>query len=180
MRSKLLAVDPKTLQLTVLPELLVTEPFRSLVKRDKGREKTRSIRELSWIWLFYDPRSPYYSLDSATRMAELDKALFDSAGFEPDPLVKACAQAYMELRVSELERLFGAAVTAVSRLENFFSTFDASLEEDPALSVSRVIASLGKLGEVSAGLSKLKEAVAKEDELKGSIRRGVETNQFNE
>jgi hypothetical protein len=41
------------------PELLLTKEFSNLIKRDKSKFKERATRELTYIYLAIDWKSPY-------------------------------------------------------------------------------------------------------------------------
>ena len=41
------------------PEILLVKEFKALLQRDKSVEKDRAIRELSYIYLAIDWKSPY-------------------------------------------------------------------------------------------------------------------------
>ena len=79
------------------PELLLVKEFKALIQRDKSVDKERVTRELSYIYLAIDWKSPYSQYPEHERH---DEAISDSGLSESefnDPLFREACRKYRAL-----------------------------------------------------------------------------------
>ena len=139
----------------------------------KGSEKLRALKELTYIYLVYDWKTPYseYSLPEKKETALLD------SGIDPkwvdDPLFKAAESKYQELQDSRILRLLNSAYKAVDELRLYFDTLDLQERDGqgkPVFATKNVMAEIAGLGKTVEGLQQLQFMVMKEREKANDLR----------
>ena len=77
-------------EVRVAPEALTLKPFRKLWQRDKSKDKSNVIQELSFIYFYCDPRSDYqYIIDDDDRMKAVKEGEGLPDSWKPDKDVEA-------------------------------------------------------------------------------------------
>lgn len=82
------------------PEILLIKEFKALLDRDKTKDKSKSFRELTYIYLAIDWKSPYCQYSEQERHQE---ALLDSNITEEeynDPVFREACRKYRSLQDS--------------------------------------------------------------------------------
>jgi hypothetical protein len=82
------------------PELLLIKEFHDLIKRDKTKSKGRAMKELTYMYLAIDWKSPYSQYSEGERHSE---SLIDSGLSESeynDPIFREACRKYRALQDS--------------------------------------------------------------------------------
>lgn len=150
------------------------ETVRCRVPGDtRGAEKLRALKELTYIYLVYDWKTPYseYSLKEKEEAALLDSGI-DPKWLE-DPLFQTASKKYQDLQDSRILRLLNSAYKAVDELRLYFDTLDLQ-ERDmngrPIFQTKNVISEISSLGKTVEGLQQLQFMVMKEREKQNDLR----------
>lgn len=173
------------------PDVFLIKEFKELfdeqrckgIKGDpNGKLKFRAQRELSYIYLMYDWKTPYseYSVSERKEAALLDSEM-DVKGLE-DPLFKAACLKYQDLQDSRILRLLNSAYKAVDELRLYFDTLDITekdMQGKPVYSTKNVMAEIAGLGKTVEGLQQLQFMVMKEREKANDLRGSQEPGIFD-
>lgn len=148
----------------------------------KGVEKTRALRELAYIFLVYDWKTPYseYSLKERQEAAILDSQI--KPEWTNDPLVKAAIEKYESLQDSRILRLLNSAYKAVDELRLYFDTLDLTERDQagkPIFATKNVMAEIAGLGKTVEGLQQLQYMVMKEREKAKDLRGDATPGMFD-
>lgn len=146
----------------------------------KGLIKLRAIRELTFIYLVYDWKSPYSEFSESEK---LESALADTQLTEEqlkNPVFVAACKKYQDMQDSRILKLLNSAYHQIDELRLFFDTCDLQ-EKDingrPVYTAKDVIGNLANLGKLVEGINELKFQVMKEREnatkLKGDVKKGM-------
>ena len=113
------------------PEILLVKEFKALIQRDKSAEKDRATRELSYIYLAIDWKSPYSQYSEHERH---DEAISDSGLTESefnDPIFREACRKYRALQDSNKSiKLLEAAKRAADQFIDYFETIVDLNERD--------------------------------------------------
>ena len=173
------------------PDVFLIKEFKDLfdetrckgVKGDpNGKLKFRAFRELAYIYLMYDWKTPYseYSQSDRKEAALLD-AEVDPLWLE-DSLFKAAANKYQNLQDSRILKLLNSAYRAVDELRLYFDTLDLTERDQygkPMYSTKNVMAEIAGLGKTVEGLQQLQFMVMKEREKQNTLRGETEPGMFD-
>jgi len=140
----------------------------------KGITKLRAQKELAFIYLVYDWKTPYSEYSAKEK---LEAALLDS-GIErswiEDPVLKAACQKYQDLQDSRILRLLQSAYKAVDELRLYFDTLNLqerdAMTQRPIFQTKNVLAEIASLGKTVEGLQQLEFMVMKEKEKATNLR----------
>lgn len=160
------------------PELLLVKEFKALLTRDKTADKKRAMRELTYIYLALDWKSPYsqYSEqerhDEAIHDADLTEAEFN------DPTFREACRKYRALQDSNKSiKLLEAAKRAADQFIDYFDTIVDLNERDtngkPIFSAEKVMKEMASLHKVHEELVTLEDQVKKELTEQSTIRAGA-------
>lgn len=163
----------KTLEVNE-PEVLLVREFKQLLDRDSDR----AFRELSYIYLALDWKSPYSNYSEQERHAE---ALCDSGLTEyefNDPLFREACRKYRNLQDSNKSiKLLQAAKNAADQFIDYFETIMDLNERDingkPVFDAEKAMKTMAQLSKVHEQLVTLEEQVKKELTEQTGTRAGV-------
>jgi len=148
----------------------------------KGVTKLRARKELVFIYLMYDWKTPYSEYSSKEK---LDAAILDS-GIDPkwidDTILKAACQKYESMQDSRILRLLRSAYKAVDELRIYFDTLkldERDLNGKPIFLTKNVLAEIAGLGKTVEGLQQLEFMVMKEREKSTNLRGDQEPGLFD-
>lgn len=173
------------------PALANIEEFKTLIRRDRGspgdsqgRKKQRAARELAYIYHMEHYESSYAGYAEDLRHEQLLKDLFhDDPDWEPDEVVEAARDKFVELSMTPLKRLLRSAIATVRKLEKYFDSVDfTEMDEKGRLiyDAKDVIGNISNLGKLVDGVKKLEEQVEKDEMGSNKNRRNVQTNEYSE
>lgn len=168
----------KTLEINE-PEILLVKEFKALYSRDKTKNKTRLIKELTYIYLALDYKSVY---NQYTEHERHEEALSDSELSEEqfnDPLFREACRKYRTLQDSNKSiKLLNAARNAADQFVDYFETIIDLNERDqngkPVFSAEKVMKEMAQLSKVHEQLTQLEAQVKQELEVQGTTRAGVD------
>lgn len=173
------------------PDVFLVKEFKDLfdegrckgVKGDpNGKLKFRAFRELAYIYLMYDWKTPYSEYSTAERKeaaildAEMELSWLD------DPLLLRAADKYQDLQDTRIMRLLNSAYRAVDELRLYFDTLDLTERDQygkPMYSAKNIMQELSSLGKTVEGLQQLQFMVMKEKEKQNSLRGDAEPGLFD-
>lgn len=148
----------------------------------KGVTKMRAQKELVFIYLMYDWKTPYseYSTIEKLEAAVLDSGI-DKAWIE-DSTLKAACQKYQDLQDSRILRLLRSAYKATDELRLYFETLnlqEKDLNGKPIFAAKNVLSEIAGLGKTVEGLQQLEFMVMKEKEKSANLRGDTEPGLFD-
>ena len=169
------------------PEILLVKEFKALIQRDKSAEKDRATRELSYIYLAIDWKSPYSQYSEHERH---DEAISDSGLTESefnDPIFREACRKYRKLQESNKSvKLLEAARRAADQFIDYFETIVDLNERDingkPIFSAEKVMKEMAQLSNVHEQLitleKEVKESVSQESATRGGVNTGYDPGDF--
>lgn len=160
------------------PEILLVKEFKALLDRDKTKHKDRVTKELSYIYLAIDWKSPYNQYSEQERH---DEAINDSGLTEAefnDPIFREACRKYRNLQESNKSvKLLEAAKRAADQFVDYFDTIVDLNERDqngkPIFSAEKVMKEMAALHKVHEELVTLENQVKKELTEQSTIRAGA-------
>ena len=157
-------------EVRVAPEALTLKPFRKLWQRDKSKDKSNVIQELSFIYFYCDPRSDYqYIIDDDDRMKAVKEGEGLPDDWKPDKDVEAAIELYRSFDTSAA-LLLKTANEAVEKVRKLL----IELEPDDTKSLKDYLTALKMIPEVATMLKDAEKAINDESEYgeaKGSIEK---------
>lgn len=171
-------------KVTISPEALTLTPFKKIWDRDKSKDKSKALEDLSYVYWFADFSSIYSSLDENERHEALLADVYDNKR-SPDAIVNAATKFYSDMQneLSPTLSFLEAAMFAANKIKGFFYSVDFSLTDDkgkPVYDISKVNSTLKEIGKTIDGLDQLKERVKRELQDENKIRGGVEKSMFED
>jgi hypothetical protein len=169
------------------PGLLLVDEFAKLLTptRNKSKEdptgvyKDRLFRELTYIYLMIDWRSPYsdYSEQERHKSSIKDSRLSEEEWQDLD--FRAACRKYKELQESALEwRILQSARKVINEFIIYFETVDPSerdpLTGKPIWKVKDIMAEVGGLSKVLEELKTLEYQYKKQADVPKANRAGIE------
>lgn len=160
------------------PELLLIKEFKALIQRDKTKNKDRVTRELTYMYLAIDWKSPYCQYSEHERH---DEAISDSGLSEEefnDPIFREACRKYRALQDSNKSiKLLEAAKRAADQFIDYFDTIVDLNERDangkPVFSAEKVMKEMAMLSKIHEELVTLEDQVKKELTEQSTVRGGA-------
>ena len=174
------------------PDILLIKEFEDLwnndrnkTKEDKtGQMKTRAYRELKYIYLAIDWRSPYnqYMAQEKHELALIDADLtqeeFDDSTF------RAACRKYKELQeTSIVGSLLQAQYNTIYKMKIYYDNIDLEEKKEDGTRINKtkdILAEMASTAKALEGLKALEEMWRKEQEQESSIRGDLEPGFMDE
>lgn len=161
------------------PEILLIKEFKALSDKDKTKTKTQLWKELTYIYLAIDWKSPYSQYLEQERHEE---ALNDSGLTEKefnDPIFRDACRKYKALQNSNKSiQLLNAAKTATDKFIEYFENIvdlnDRDQNGKPIYTAEKVMKEVAQLSKVHEQLKILEAQVKQEMEISSGTRAGVQ------
>ncbi len=168
------------------PDILLIKEFsdlmdndRNITKADKsGSQHTRAFRELKYIYLAIDWRSPYkeYMAQEKHEMALLD-AEMTQAEFDDVLFRKACRK-YTELQEKSIVgALLQAQYNTVYKMKIYYDNLDLEQTKEDGTRIHKtkdILAEMAQTAKALEGLKQLEEMWKKEQEVESQVRGDYE------
>lgn len=159
-------------------EILLVREFKNLFDKDKSKDKSQAFKELTYIYLALDWKSPY---SQYTELERHEEALRDSGLTEEEfnnPVFREACRKYRALQDSNKSiKMLNAAKTAVDRFIDYFEVIVDLNERDqngkPIFSAEKVMKEVSNLTKVHQELIDLENAVKKELIEQSTLRAGA-------
>ena len=173
------------------PDVLLIKEFQDLWTNDRnktendktGVKRTRAFRELSYIYLAIDWRSPY---NQYTPQERHEAALYDSDLTQEefdDRTFRAACRKYQDLQnSSRIGTLLQSQYSIVDKMKIYFESlnFDERDEQGkPIFKMKDVIAEIANTSKVLEGIRTLEQLYKKEQEEEKQLRGDTEKGFFD-
>lgn len=161
------------------PELLLIKEFKALSDKDKTKTKTQLWKELTYIYLAIDWKSPYSQYLEQERHEE---ALNDSGLTEEEfnnSIFREACRKYKALQNSNKSiQLLNAAKIATDKFIEYFENIvdlnDRDQNGKPIYTAEKVMKEVAQLSKVHEQLKILEAQVKQEMEVSSGTRAGVQ------
>ena len=166
--------------LTIAEEAYLLQPFKTLWKRDKTRDKSIALQELGYIYFMEDPRSDYQiyiDREERDHQIRIGEGIKDK--WKPDKAVLKAMEFYASFK-SDAALLLEDMRTMVGKLREQLKEIDLTKEDDKGKpiynidSYSKIITDLAKL---TRTIDETEKAVARDiiqsDKVRGAAEKAV-------
>lgn len=160
-------------------EIFLVREFKALLDKDVTSSKEQAFKELTYIYLALDWKSPY---SQYTELERHEEALRDSGLTEIEfnnPVFREACRKYRALQDSNKSiKMLNAAKTAVDKFIDYFDVIVDLNERDqngkPVFTAKKVMEEVSNLNKVHQELIDLENAVKKELTETSTLRAGAE------
>jgi hypothetical protein len=160
-------------KIKVQPEALLIPQFAEIWNRDKSKEKTKAISELSFVYFMADYKSIYASYPESTRTSQIITDTIKDSSWKPDDVIKAALVKYEELQQTPTLRLLKSARHALEEACNYYNEVKPNDRNIVAIS-----GSIEKIGKIAESLDKLEDKIKREIQTEGRSKGNREINPF--
>ena len=184
--------DKQTLEVEISPYMLQVSEFKELVRRDKGmkgdstgRYKKRARAELAYIWLMYNPKSPFLESydDESMRHIEVINSLDLPDNWKVDDTVRNAIDKYQNLVEDSLTKLWESAKGGLNKLKTFLDNADLSQRDEngrPVYSVKEFRETINQIPKLAESIDNLEKKIRERESKEGQNYGGVQDTEFNE
>ena len=182
MKMKIVINEPDILMITEFKELLDVE--RNKCKEDKtGEKRLLAFRELQYIYLAIDWRSPYKEFterekhETALKDAQITQAEFDN------PTFRTACRKYKSLQeTSKIGSLLQSQLGLLERMRIYYDTLDLDerdINGKPVFKMKDVMSESATTSKMIEGIQSLMELYKREQENETSLRGDHEPGMFD-
>lgn len=155
------------------------EPERNKCKQDpSGKNRLRAYRELAYIYLMINWKSPYADYSEQERHQECLKDANLTEKEWNDPVFRAACRKYKELQESSrFLRLIKSAQGTVDKISDYFDAIDLFERKDdgtPVYKIKEIMNAMQDVAKTIEGLQTLEFMYKKEQEAESDVRGGTE------
>ncbi len=169
--------------LTVDDNLWGLEKFKKILKRDKSRDKDRSLKEMLFIYYYSDIKSDYLIIDSKFRIEEIKKDIGLPEDWKIDSVLQEAIDFYEERSLTVVGKLYKNALAAANDISEYLTKTKELLEErdergKPVTTLTTIVGGISKIKTVMQDLKAaekelIKERIETEGKMKGKQSMGM-------
>lgn len=170
-------------QILIQPEAYALEPFAKIWNRDKTKDKSIAIAELSYVYYMCDFRSDFRSIPDWTKKeVEVKKTLSFPKEHKIDKVIEAAMSFYTERSKTLTMYLLEDVYVSIDKLREYFRNVDLLLYDDngkPIHDVTKLTRSIESVAKIIESLKILEDKVKGEIEESG-LRAGRKKGMFED
>jgi hypothetical protein len=179
----LFELDREKWEVVVAPQVYAIAEFKAVLKKDKSKDKSIALKEMSFIYFYCDIKSDYMiKTDLKERVEEIKKDLELPATWKPDKVVEEAIEFYQGFKTM-VATLYEGAIIAAGAVNDVFKDSKKYIEEsdDPIKAAQNVLASVAKVPGVMRDLNTAHQELVKEQKLlEGRFKGSREMSVFEE
>jgi len=181
---KLLEFDRSSYEVRLTEEVTLLEPFARILRRDKSKDKSLAIKEISFLYFYSDITSPYQGIiDNNDRYLEIAKDIDLPKSWKIDKVIQDAIDFYKQRSKTAIHTLYDAAMVAVSAVNDTLKNAKNLIEEadDKIGATQKILATIEKVPKVMANLRDAEKELIRQIEDKEGKKIGSKTfNTFEE
>ena len=160
----------KNWKLETSEELWGLTAFKKLLDRDKTKDKTKAIKEITFIYFYCDIKSDFqYITNKEQRLVEVAKEVGLSKDFKIDKDLQAAIDLYTKLTTTVVATLYRQTLASASAIGDYLENTKALLAErdnqgKPVTDISKLTTALGRVPKLMSDLKASYKEVVKEQE----------------
>lgn len=174
----------KDFSLSFAPQTLAIDVFKAIIDRDKTKDKSIAIKEMSFIYFFADDRSDFKSfIDDNERTEEIKLALSIDHKWKPDKQILEAIDFYIKMEETVGSRLLNSCLIAADKMGKFLEGIDLNKEDEKGKLVHNVKQVNDTIKQVPLTIKSLLEAqreIKKEKEAKSGARGSIQKGDFED
>ena len=156
-------------QLIVSEETWGLVPFKTLLERDKDKDKSNALKELLYVYYYADVKSDYLTMEEDVRTVEIKKDIGLKESWEIDPEVQAAIDFYKKRSRSIIGQLYEDALISAQAIGSYLRNTTALLYERdnngrPVNDISKITNAVQKVPKLMGDLKASYKEVVKEQE----------------
>ena len=167
---KLFELERDTYSVVYEPQTLTLKPFADIFKRDRSKNKTKAVRELSFVYFYCDIKSDYMiHIDLDVRRDAIKADLVLDKNWKIDKVIATAIEFYDSMSTSITAEILAdsryTAKTLSNKMKEAVQGDDLSIDD-----MSKLMGNITKIPTIVKALQTAEQAVLKEiEEAKGSI-----------
>ncbi len=162
-------------------------PFKTILKRDKNRNKELAFKEMLFIYFYVDIKSDYmYITDNSVRLQEIKKDIKLPDDWKIDSVIQEAIDFYIKMSITPTAKLYKSALKAADDVAKYLEMTDVLLAErtdkgSVVTPLSTVTASLKAVPIIMKDLkSAYKELITEQKEMEGRTKGSKTLNFFED
>lgn len=169
-------IDLKDGKITITPECLVIEPFKSLYEKDKSKGKTDSFKVMQYVWFYCAFKSPFFQHSATDRHKLIIENIIKDSKFKVTDEVKECMNLFEKIYTTPAMKLFRAVQESIVKMETFFK--DVEYNEDTITKIQKAVIDMPKMQEaIQSAFDNCMKEQSTGDKIRGNATLGIFENQ---
>lgn len=174
----------KDFSLSFAPQTLAIDTFKAIIDRDKTKDKSIAIKEMSFIYFFADDRSDFKSfIDDNERTEEIKLALSIDHKWKPDKQILEAIDFYIKMEETVGSRLLNSCLIAADKMGKFLEGINFQEEDEKGKLVHNVKQVNDTIRQIPLTIKSLLEAqreIKKEKDAKSGARGSIQKGDFED
>lgn len=160
----------KNWRLIVSEEIWGLKPFKTILDRDKTKDKEVANAEMLFIWYFCDIKSDYIAMSKDDRVNELKKDIANlPKKWEPDKVIWEAIDFYKKRSITVIQKLYEDSLQSCIDIGDYIRNTKELLEErdnkgSPVYDINKLTGANEKIPKLMANLKASYIEVVKEQD----------------
>lgn len=148
-------------------EAIMLTPFKNVISRDKTKDKSLALKELTFLWFYADITSPYTAIiELSDRAEEIKKDIDLPNDWKIDKALNEAIEFYKVRSKTIIHSLYDSAMIAAAAINDVFKDAKNLINEsdDKIAATQKVIMALEKVPKVMANLKEAEKELLRQIE----------------
>jgi len=164
-------------KLEVKPDALTVQIFKDIFDRDKTKDKSIAIQELSYVYHMSDNGSQFSSyMNGDDKSKAVIAYCIKIKGWKPDNLINNAIKVYKELDETVTSRFLDSVRIALSKIDNYLRNFKEG--EAESADITRVNAMIEKAIDTVKSVRELENLVKQDKDTSDTLKGGRKRSNF--
>ncbi len=163
----------KNWQVKIKEEVAVLLPFKAILDRDKSKDKTTAIKELSFVFFFTDYRSDFLNtVNEQERAAKIIQQV-GLGDWKPDKVIMEAIEFYNSTQETITLKMIKSAHIAIDKINNYLENINFTIMDKsgkPVHSAKQVADTIKQIGPIRKSLLELEIQAKSELEASNMLR----------
>lgn len=160
--------------------------FRTILERDKSKEKEKAIKELLYVYHYCDIRSDFAIIPVAEKSDVIKEQIGLPAKWKADKAIEEAMTVYNRFSETPIQKLYKQSLKAAQDVGNYLERTDELLDErdnsgKPVTDIAKITISLQRIPKLMSDLkAAYKEVVQEQKDLEGKQKGSRTMNMFED
>lgn len=171
-------VELKEGVISISPELLMIEPFKTLYESDKSKDKVDSTKAIKYLWFYIDFASPYFMYPDDKKHDLICEYVLNDKKYKQPKNFQEMIDSFNKANPRPAVDMITAAMEVIYKMKDFFKSVDFTETQINKMGIEEFTYDIDKISKAISNMPKLIESLnqatelAKKEQTSGDRVRG--------
>jgi len=151
--------------ISISPECLLIEPFKSMWEKDKSKDKVVAVNDIKYLWFFIDFASPYFMYDDERKHQMICEYVLGNKDYKKPVNLNHMIDSYNAANPRPAVDMLQSAMEVIYKMKDFFKSVDFTETQTNKMGVEEFTFDIDKISKAITNMPKLIDSLNQATEL---------------